>query len=122
MKINWILRLQNKATLTSFIMILIVVVYQFAKLSGFNIPVEQQEVLDLCQGIITLFCILGIVVDPTTEGVGDSNLALAYKEPRNSDNTPIIAVTPSMDPREGGWEVISTDLPPIDPQEIIKRV
>lgn len=82
MKINWILRLQNKSTLLSLLGILIVAIYQGSKILGLDIPVDQKLVLDFCENIITVLCIVGIVVDPTTEGISDSKQALTYTRPK----------------------------------------
>lgn len=82
MRINWKLRFQNKATLLSLIGVLVVAVYQLAHLFGIEIPIDQKEVLELAQNIIIILSIIGIVVDPTTDGIGDSQIALEYDEPR----------------------------------------
>ena len=38
--------------------------------------------LDFVGTIFTILALLGIVVDPTTEGVSDSNQAMTYEEPK----------------------------------------
>ena len=35
--------------------------------------------------VIDLLCLLGIVVDPTTDGVSDSTQALDYSAPKKED-------------------------------------
>jgi phi LC3 family holin len=37
--------------------------------------------------VAALVAVLGVVVDPTTEGVGDSKQALGYSEPKKQDDT-----------------------------------
>ncbi len=79
--INWKVRFRNKVWLTGFITFLISTVYQF--LAAFDIipPVAQTAVLDIAATAIQLLSLLGIVVDPTTEGLADSERARQYDIP-----------------------------------------
>lgn len=78
---NWKLRLKNKATLTALIAVIVTAVYQIAGLLGFTVPIAQEQVLDGVGLVLTLLATLGILTDPTTEGVGDSEQAMSYEEP-----------------------------------------
>ena len=82
MNINWKLRLQNKATLTSLVMALVALVYQVLGVCGVVPRVSQDQVTTIISMVINILCLLGIVVDPTTAGVGDSARALTYEKPR----------------------------------------
>ena len=82
MKINWKLRLQNKATLTALIMAIVALVYQVLGVCGVVPRVSQDQVTTIISMVINILCLLGIVVDPTTAGVGDSTQALSYDTPR----------------------------------------
>ena len=82
MKINWKLRLQNKATLTALVMALVALVYQVLGVCGVVPRVSQDQVTTIISMVINILCLLGIVVDPTTAGVGDSARAMSYDEPR----------------------------------------
>ena len=82
MKINWKLRLQNKATLTALVMALVALVYQVLGVFGIVPRVSQDQVTTIISMVINILCLLGIVVDPTTAGVGDSARAMSYDEPR----------------------------------------
>ena len=82
MNINWKLRLQNKATLTALIMALVALVYQVLGVCGVVPRVSQDQVTTIISMVINILCLLGIVVDPTTAGVGDSARALSYDKPR----------------------------------------
>ena len=42
----------------------------------------QSELVAIVNAVFVLLSILGIVIDPTTEGVGDSELAMTYTEPK----------------------------------------
>lgn len=81
MKINWKVRFKNKVWLTSFISFLVATVYQF--LSYFDIvpAVTQEAVLQVVAALLQLLGLLGVIVDPTTQGISDSDRAMQYKEP-----------------------------------------
>ena len=82
MKINWKLRLKNKATLTALVMALVALVYQVLGVFGVVPRVSQDQVTTIISMVINILCLLGIVVDPTTAGVSDSVRAMSYDEPR----------------------------------------
>lgn len=72
--INFKLRLKNKATLVALISAVFLMLQQF----GLHIPTNIQEGINTFVGILV---ILGIVTDPTTKGIGDSEQALSYIKP-----------------------------------------
>lgn len=74
--INFKLRLQNKATLVALISAVFLMLQQF----GLHIPTNIQEGVNT---LVVILVMLGIVTDPTTKGVGDSEQALNYNKPRN---------------------------------------
>lgn len=80
--INWKLRLRNKATLTALIGILVAAVYQVMAIMGLTPAIEQETITQAIGLVITVLAAFGIVVDPTTSGVGDSEQALGYDEPK----------------------------------------
>ncbi len=82
MNINWKLRFQNKTTLTAIILALVALVYQVLGLFGVVPKISQDELTTVIGMVINLLCLLGIVVDPTTDGVSDSARALTYDTPR----------------------------------------
>ena len=73
--INFKLRLQNKATLVALISAVFFMLQQF----GLEIPHNIQEGVNT---FVVILVILGIVTDPTTKGVADSDRALNYNHPR----------------------------------------
>lgn len=72
--INFKLRLKNKATLVALISAVFLMLQQF----GLHIPSNIQEGVNTFVGILV---ILGIVTDPTTKGIADSERALSYEQP-----------------------------------------
>lgn len=77
-KINWKARLKNKAFLISFIALVISFVYKILSLFGAVPNFTEGELLDLVTVILNALALMGIIVDPTTSGLGDSQRALAY--------------------------------------------
>ena len=75
MKINWKLRFKNKATLAAIISTVILLAQQL----GLKLP---DNINDVANTALTLLVLLGIVSDPTTAGVSDSEQALGYHEPK----------------------------------------
>ena len=82
MNINWKLRLQNKVTLTALCVQVIAIVYAACTLAGLTPAIGESQLVNLCGMVIELLVLVGIVVDPTTDGLGDSDLALGYPEPK----------------------------------------
>ena len=78
MKINWRVRFKNKVWLTSFTALIIGFVYQVLGLIGVVPVIAEDKVTELVTMIITVLAALGIVVDPTTDGMCDSDEAMNY--------------------------------------------
>ena len=83
MKINWTVRLKNKQFWISVIPALALVIQAVAALFGFTIDLTTivGKVLAVVDAVFALLAILGVVVDPTTAGVGDSARAMEYDVP-----------------------------------------
>lgn len=75
--INWKLRIQNKATLTSLVICAITIGYTVLGMLGVTIPISEDQSTNIALLIVDVLLGLGIVVDPTTYGIGDSALALS---------------------------------------------
>ena len=73
--INWRLRFQNKATLLAIASTVILLIQQL----GFKLP---DNIADVVNMFLTLLVLLGVINDPTTEGISDSPKALTYSEPK----------------------------------------
>ena len=73
--INWKLRFKNKATLLAIASTVILLIQQL----GFKLP---DNIADVVNTFLTLLVLLGVINDPTTEGISDSSKALTYNEPK----------------------------------------
>ena len=80
MNINWKLRLKNKATLISLITLTLAFVYSVLGLFGIVPSIGKDELQQTLVMLVELLAGLGIIVDPTTEGIGDSEQALEREE------------------------------------------
>ena len=85
MKINWKVRLQNKTWLLSMTAAIIAFIYQACGLFGIVPPISEDMVTQAVGMIANILVALGIVVDPTTLGVTDSQQAMTYDKPKVSD-------------------------------------
>lgn len=81
-KINWKLRFKNKTTLVTLITCIVAFIYQMLGIFGFVPAISQDMIINAIGLLINIFCTLGIVVDPTTKGVLDSERANTYIEPK----------------------------------------
>ncbi|MGG8343707.1 phage holin [Streptococcus uberis] len=76
MKINWSLRLQSKYFWVALISLIVLLSQQL----GFDIfPKNWEEVLNT---VLSILILLGVINDPTTAGISDSDQALTYNEPK----------------------------------------
>lgn len=78
---NWKLRLQNKTTLIALIAATVSLVYQILGICGVVPRVSEDTIMTVAGTLINALCLLGIVVDPTTKGIADSERALNYEKP-----------------------------------------
>lgn len=82
--INWKVRIKNKNFWIALIPALLLLVQVIAAVFGFTIDLGDlgNKLLAVVNAVFAVLSILGIVTDPTTQGVADSNLALTYEEPK----------------------------------------
>ena len=85
MKIKWKLRLQNKATLIALVTAVIAFVYQILGFAGVVPAISESQSVECAGMLINILAMLGIVTDPTTAGVSDSEQALTYDKPKEEN-------------------------------------
>lgn len=80
-KINWIVRIKNKAFWVALIPAILLLIQAIAAVFGLNINLGDlgDKLLTVINALFAVLTILGVVVDPTTPGTGDSERALTYK-------------------------------------------
>lgn len=81
--INWKIRVKNKAFWVALIPAVILVIQLVAGLFGWSIDLTDisGKLIAIVDAIFVVLTVLGIVQDPTTKGIKDSDRALTYKEP-----------------------------------------
>lgn len=82
--INWNVRFKNKAFWISFIPAVILVIESIGRLFGFELDLSEinDNLAECIDSVFMVLVILGVVIDPTTIGIGDSENAMQYTEPR----------------------------------------
>ena len=81
--INWQVRVKNRQFWVSVIPAIALVIQAVAAVFGWTLDFSNLigKLIAVVDAVFALLVILGIVVDPTTAGVGDSKRALGYEEP-----------------------------------------
>lgn len=81
--INWNVRIKNKAFWMAIIPALALLAQAVASVFGFTIDLTTLvgKLLAVVDAVFAVLVILGIVNDPTTAGVGDSERAKGYEVP-----------------------------------------
>lgn len=85
MKINWKVRLYHKPFLVGAFSLLLLLIQQIAALFGFDTTIYNEQVTDIFNTVLALLVLFGVVSDPTTTGLNDSEQALKYDAPRKDD-------------------------------------
>ncbi len=78
MKINIIERLKNKTFVISAVSLIIAFVYRFLSLIDIVPAVAETEIIENIGMFINILAFLGVLIDPTTEGINDSERAMTY--------------------------------------------
>lgn len=83
-KINWLVRIKNKNFWLAIIPAILLLVQAVAALFGHPIDLGDigNKLLVVVDAVFVVLALLGIVNDPTTQGISDSKLALTYDEPK----------------------------------------
>ena len=79
--INWKVRFKNKIWLGSFFSLVVGFVYSMLAIFDVFPAVTQNVVMQLINQVLTFLGLIGVIVDPTTAGIGDSQRAMSYEEP-----------------------------------------
>ena len=81
MNINWKVRFRNRVWLTAFLSALVSFAFTLLELFGVTPALEESTLMQALQALLLVLTGLGVVVDPTTQGVSDSQQAMGYQEP-----------------------------------------
>ena len=84
MKINWMVRAKNKAFWVALIPAVLLLIQGIAAVFGYTINMGElgDKLIAVVNALFAVLSILGIVADPTTKEITDSEQALTYTEPK----------------------------------------
>lgn len=87
MNINWKVRMKSKAFWISAVPAFLLLIQVIAVPFGYDFEIDKinGQLLDIVNAVFGFLTILGVVVDPTTHGVTDSNKVMTYEEPRKDE-------------------------------------
>ncbi|MGE7693641.1 phage holin [Lysinibacillus sp. NPDC094177] len=83
MKINWMIRFQHKPFLIALFSLILLLAQQVAAILGYDLTSAMSEqTMSILNTVLSIFVLMGVVIDPTTSGTSDSQRALMYRRPR----------------------------------------
>ena len=84
MSINWKVRIRNKNFWLALVPAVLLLVQVCAAPFGYawDFGMLNAQLAAIVNALFSVLAILGIVADPTTAGVGDSEQALSYEKPK----------------------------------------
>lgn len=84
MKINWTVRIKNKAFWVSIIPAILLLIQQVCGMFGINIEIAglSDQLLAIIGTVFAILSLIGVVNDPTVATLSDSNQAMTYTEPK----------------------------------------
>lgn len=82
--INWLVRIKNKNFWVAIIPAVLLLIQVIAAVFGYELDLGDlgNRLLDVVNAAFAVMVILGVVNDPTTDGLSDSKQALTYTEPK----------------------------------------
>lgn len=87
MSINWKVRIKNPQFWMSLISGVLLLIQVVAAVFGYKLDFGDlgDRLVAVVNAVFGLLVLLGIVNDPTTKGLSDSQLAMTYKKPKDDD-------------------------------------
>lgn len=87
MNINWTVRLRNKTWWLAVVPAVLLLVQAVAAPFGYqwDFGVLNEQIAAIINAAFAVLALVGVVADPTTEGVSDSPQALGYEHPKTLD-------------------------------------
>lgn len=87
MKINWKVRIKNKAFWIAIIPAIMLLIQQVCSVFGVAMDFSwlSEKLISIVGTVFIILTMLGVVADPTTEGMSDSATAMTYEEPKGCD-------------------------------------
>lgn len=82
--INWRVRIRNKAFWVAIIPAVLVLIQVVAAVFGYTLDLGElgNKLIAVVNAVFVVLSILGVVNDPTTSGLSDSEQAMTYELPK----------------------------------------
>jgi phi LC3 family holin len=89
MKINWKVRIKNKNFWLTIIPATLLLAQVILAVFGVKIDIGDigNKLIDVVNAVFVVLSLLGIVTDPTTKGLSDSEQAMTYTKPKETKKT-----------------------------------
>lgn len=86
--VNWKVRFKNKSFWLALVPAVLLLIQVVAAVFGYEINLGDlgNKIIAVVNALFAVLAILGIVTDPTTEGVSDSALAMTYEKPKAKES------------------------------------
>ena len=86
MKINWKIRIKNRNFWITLIPAVLLLVQTVAEVFGIDLDLGAlgDKLISVVNAAFVVLAILGIVTDPTTSGISDSEQAMGYDKPKEA--------------------------------------
>lgn len=84
MKINWKVRIKNKLFWVAMIPAIGILISSVAAVFGITVDFTDMntKLLAVVEALFAVLALIGVVIDPTTAGLSDSDQAMTYEEPK----------------------------------------
>lgn len=79
--LNWKVRAKHGTFWVGVGSALLLLVKAVFNLCGATFPLDETALKEVFMALLALLAMLGVITDPTTDGVTDSERALTYNEP-----------------------------------------
>jgi phi LC3 family holin len=81
MKMNFKVRFKNPVFWATFFPAVVTFIYSMLGCFGIAVPLSEDTVTQIILSIVSALTTIGVLVDPTTKGVRDSDRAMEYSDP-----------------------------------------
>lgn len=78
---NWKVRFKNKVWLGMFLSLIVGFIFNILRLFDVYPSITENTIMNVVNQILTFLGLIGVLIDPTTAGIGDSERAKSYDEP-----------------------------------------
>lgn len=82
MNINWKVRLRSGPFWVGLISLVLTFVYTVLNMAGVIPQIDQKQIMDVIVMLLQILAFIGVLTDPTTKGLSDSEQAMTYQKPK----------------------------------------